>query len=170
MDFKTKIRDVTDFPKAGITFKDITPLLQDGPLFAAAIQQLAACFSEAAIDVVAAPEARGFLVGAPVAIVLAAGFVPVRKPGKLPFHTISHHYDLEYGNDVLEMHADAIRPGQRVLLVDDLLATGGTIQALAQMVAEQGGVVAGIAFLVELTALKGREKLSQHQVVSLIKF
>lgn len=170
MQFKLKIRDIENFPREGICFKDITPLMQDGDVFAAAIRQMAMPFTDMRIDVVAAPEARGFMVGAPVAIALGAGFIPVRKPGKLPAQTLSHHYDLEYGKDVLEIHADAIRPGQRVLLVDDLLATGGTIQAMENLVKELGGEVVGMSFLVELTELQGREKLGAEKIVSLIKY
>ncbi|SHI36391.1 adenine phosphoribosyltransferase [Propionispora hippei] len=170
MNFKEKIRVVMDFPEPGIRFKDITTLLKDGEAFQAAINQLAASFKDQQIDLVVGPEARGFAVGAPVAYALEAGFIPVRKPGKLPAETIRHQYSLEYGHDALEVHKDAILPGQRVLIVDDLLATGGTTLATIALIEELGGEVAGIAFMIELSYLQGRERLAGYNVVSLVSY
>lgn len=170
MNFKEKIRVVMDFPEPGIRFKDITTLLKDGEAFRAAINQLASSFKDQQIDLVVGPEARGFAVGAPVAYALGAGFIPVRKPGKLPAETIRHQYSLEYGHDALEVHKDAILPGQRVLIVDDLLATGGTTQATISLIEELGGEVAGVAFMIELSYLQGRERLAGYNVVSLVSY
>lgn len=170
MCLEAKIRDVFDFPIPGICFKDITTLIKDGSAFREAVEQLANPFQGEQIDLIVAPEARGFLLGAPVAFVLGAGFVPVRKPGKLPAEVVSYHYDLEYGQDILEIHKDSIQPGQNVLIVDDLLATGGTIKAVANLVQELGGVVKGFAFLVELSELNGRKELSGNQIVSLVTY
>lgn len=170
MNFKEKIRVVMDFPEPGIRFKDITTLLKDGEAFQAAINQLAGLFKEQQIDLVVGPEARGFAVGAPVAYALGAGFIPVRKPGKLPAETIRHQYSLEYGHDALEVHKDAVLPGQRVLIVDDLLATGGTTQATISLIEELGGEVAGVAFMIELSYLQGRERLAGYNVVSLVSY
>lgn len=164
------IRDVPDFPKKGIIFKDITPLLADASAFEATVDALASPRLGSRVDLVAGVESRGFIFGAAVAARLKAGFVPIRKPRKLPAATISETYELEYGTDTLEMHADAIRPGQRVLLVDDLLATGGTARAAAAMIRRLGADLAGIAFVIELEFLKGREKLTGLPVTSLVRF
>ncbi len=164
------IRDVQDFPQQGVLFKDITPMLQDGPAFHAAIDRLAAHYAGAGIQTVVGVESRGFIFGAPLAYQLNCGFVPVRKFGKLPNETVSVEYALEYGTNVVEIHKDAIKPGERVLIVDDLLATGGTVAASIELVEKLGGHIAGIAFLVELTFLKGREQLKGHDVFALIKY
>jgi adenine phosphoribosyltransferase len=164
------IRDVPDFPKPGIIFKDITPLLRERSAFGEAVAQLARPFRGAGVDLVVAAEARGFILGGAVARELGVGFVPVRKPGKLPAATTGETYQLEYGTDTLEIHTDAIRPGQRVLLLDDLLATGGTMAAMANLVGKLGAKVVGIAFLIELTFLHGREKLKGANVVTLIQY
>lgn len=170
MDLKEKIRVILDFPEPGIRFKDITTLLKDGKAFKYAIDQLAESCRDKNVDVVVGPEARGFLIGAPLAYALGVGFVPVRKAGKLPAETLESSYELEYGKDKVEIHLDAIQPGQRVLVVDDLLATGGTINTTIEMVKKLGGVVAGVAFLIELTYLDGRKKLHDYDVISLIKY
>ena len=170
MDLKTCIRDIPDFPKKGIIFKDITTLLQDKNAFRQAIDGLAEKFEDKKIDVVVAVDARGFIFGGAVAYKLGAGFVPVRKKGKLPYKTNSAAYELEYGTDTLEMHDDAIKPGQRVLIIDDLLATGGTVKAVTDLVKKLKGEIAGIGFLIELTFLKGIEKLKGFPVYSLIKY
>lgn len=170
MDLKEQIRSIPDFPTAGIVFRDITPLLGKPAALRQAIDQLVEPFTEDNIDLVVAPEARGFILGAAVAYGLGAGFVPVRKPGKLPSDTIEHTYELEYGEDTLTVHRDAISPGDRVLVLDDLLATGGTIRACCSMVEQLGGEVIALAFLVELSFLKGREKLDGYRVVSLIDY
>lgn len=162
------IRDVPDFPKKGIVFKDITPLLADGPAFEATLEALAAPYADAGIERVAGIESRGFIFGGAVAARLEAGFVPIRKPGKLPAASASETYELEYGTDTLEMHEDAVKPGCRVLIVDDLLATGGTARAAAKLVQRVGGEVVGIAFVVELTFLEGRSKLSGLPLRSLV--
>jgi adenine phosphoribosyltransferase len=164
------IRDIPDFPQRGILFKDITPLLQDAAAFHASLDRLAAHYAGSGIEMVVGVESRGFIFGAALAYLLNCGFVPVRKFGKLPHQTVSVEYSLEYGTNVVEMHTDAIRPGQRVLIVDDLLATGGTVSAAMELVEKLGGHIAGIAFLVELTFLKGREQLGGHDVFALIKY
>ena len=164
------IRDIPDFPQRGVLFKDITPLLQDAAAFHASLDRLAAHYAGSGIQMVVGVESRGFIFGAPLAYLLNCGFVPVRKFGKLPYQTVSVEYSLEYGTNVVEMHTDAIRPGQRVLIVDDLLATGGTTSAAMELVEKLGGHIAGIAFLVELTFLKGREQLGGHDVFALIKY
>jgi adenine phosphoribosyltransferase len=169
-DLRAKIRDIPDFPKPGIVFKDITPLLLDPGALDAAIGSLADWARPMQIDLVVAAEARGFILGAAIARELGAGFVPARKPGKLPASTVSAEYVLEYGVDALEMHADALADGARVLLHDDLLATGGTARALAQLVEGAGGVIAGCGFLVELTFLNGREALTPYDVHALVAF
>lgn len=165
---KSLIRDVPDFPQPGILFRDITPMLAHGEALHTAASLLASPFDS--IDLVVAIESRGFILGAPVALELGAGLVPVRKPGKLPYKTISESYALEYGTNTLEMHIDAIQPGQRVLIVDDLLATGGTVGAAIKLVEELGGEIAGISVLAELTFLHGRETVRPHGVHSLISF
>ncbi len=164
------IRDIPDFPQKGVLFKDITPMLQNGAAFHAAIEQLAAHYAGAGIQKVVGVESRGFIFGAPLAYMLNCGFVPVRKFGKLPYKTVNVEYALEYGTNVVEVHTDAIAPGERVLIVDDLLATGGTVLAALELVEKLGGQIAGIAFLVELTFLKGREHLKGHDVFALIKY
>jgi adenine phosphoribosyltransferase len=163
-DLKSQIRHVPDFPKPGILFYDITTLLQDAAGFRAAIDSLAVPFTDKGIDLVVGIESRGFIFGAPVADRIGAGFVPVRKPGKLPSTCVRASYALEYGTDTLEMHADAVRKGQRVLIVDDLLATGGTARATADLVKSVGGQVVALAFLIELAGLDGRAKLPGEQV------
>ena len=163
-DLKTHIRHVPDFPKAGILFYDITTLLQDPVGLRAAIDSIAGPFADQKIDLVVGIESRGFIFGAPVADRLGAGFAPVRKPGKLPSACIRESYALEYGTDTLEIHEDAVKPGQRVLIVDDLLATGGTARATTELVKKIGGTVHGLAFLIELVALNGRSKLTGENV------
>ncbi len=167
---KAKIRSVPDFPKAGILFYDITTLLQDKDGFRAAIDSLALPFKDEQIDLVVGIESRGFIFGAAVADRIGAGFSPVRKPGKLPSKTVRATYDLEYGSDALEMHDDAVRRGQRVLIVDDLLATGGTARATTDLVRRLGGDVRGLAFLIELVALNGRAKLTDEKIHSVLKY
>ena len=167
---KTRIRHVPDFPKAGILFYDVTTLLRDPDGFRIAIDQMASPFSSAGIDLVVGIESRGFILGSAVADRLGAGFVPVRKLGKLPAETIRASYSLEYGTDSLEMHRDAITPGQRVLIVDDLLATGGTASATVRLVKELGGIVVGVAFLIELVGLDGRSKLEGEQVSVVLSY
>lgn len=170
MDLKDKIRVIEDFPAKGISFKDITTLLKDAEGLRDCINQLAEKFKGLEIDVVVGPESRGFIFATPLAYILGTGFVPVRKPGKLPGETEKYEYNLEYGTDSLEIHKDAIKPGQKVLIVDDLLATGGTMIATAKLVETLGGEVAGLGFLIELEDLKGRERLSKYKVESLIKY
>jgi len=169
-DLKDYIRAVPDFPKPGILFRDITPLLAAPKAFRRAVEALAERFRHRGVDVVAAAEARGFLFAAPLALELEAALVPVRKPGKLPCQTLSYSYDLEYGTDTLEIHADAIQPGAKVLVVDDLLATGGTIEACCRLVEKAGGRVIGCAFVIELGELSGAAKIAQYEVVSLIRY
>ncbi|HEV7214522.1 MAG TPA: adenine phosphoribosyltransferase [Chloroflexota bacterium] len=165
-----KIRDIPDFPKPGILFKDITTLLQDGPAFREAMAALTERCRRLRPDVIVGMESRGFIFGAPVAYELGIGFVPVRKLGKLPATTISEAYALEYGTNTVEMHRDAITPGQRVVIVDDLLATGGTCRATIKLVERLDGVVAGIAFLVELSFLNGRQLLEGYSIESVIQY
>ncbi|HEX6939594.1 MAG TPA: adenine phosphoribosyltransferase [Longimicrobiales bacterium] len=167
---RRRIRDVLDFPRPGIVFKDITPVLGDRALYAAVIDDLAAAHAGQPVDHVVGIESRGFLFAAPLALRLGAGFVPVRKPGKLPYHTIRIEYELEYGTDALEAHEDAIRPGDRVLIVDDLLATGGTATAAARLVERLGGTVVGASFVVELGFLNGRERLGDVPVRAIVAF
>jgi adenine phosphoribosyltransferase len=169
-DLKTLIREVPDFPKPGILFYDITTLLKDKAGFRAVIDGLKQHYREASVDIVLGIEARGFIFAPALAYALGAGFVPVRKPKKLPAECVSVTYDLEYGTDTLEMHKDGIAPGTHVLIVDDLLATGGTAAAAARMVCQAGGIVAGLGFVVELTFLKGRTKLAGHDVFSLLQY
>ncbi|WP_028064324.1 adenine phosphoribosyltransferase [Solirubrobacter soli] len=170
MNLREFIRDIPDFPKTGIVFKDITPLLLDARALDFAVSSIAGYARPLNVDLVVAAEARGFILGAAVARELGVGFVPARKPGKLPAETVSAEYILEYGVDALEMHADALRDGVRVLLHDDLLATGGTARALGELVEGAGGVVAGCAFLVELSFLGGRERLAPFDVHTLIAY
>lgn len=170
MDLKQTVREIKDFPKEGIDFKDITTLLQDGKALKFAIDEFIADLKDKNVDIIVGPEARGFLMGTPVAYGMGIGFVPVRKPGKLPWEVESFEYDLEYGSNILQMHKDAIKPGQRVAIVDDLLATGGTMEAAAKLIEKLGGEVLGAVFLIELVGLSGREKLEEYEVKSLIKF
>ncbi len=170
MDLAKYIRDITDFPKPGILFKDITPLLAEPQAFQEAIRQFETQYRGRPVDAIAAAEARGFLFAAPLALILHKPLIPLRKPGKLPYQTHSLAYDLEYGRAELHVHTDGITPGAKVLLIDDLLATGGTMHAACGLVEKAGGVVAGCAFLVELLFLKGRERLAPHEVFSLIQY
>jgi adenine phosphoribosyltransferase len=169
-DLRAKIREVPDFPKPGILFYDITTLLKEPAAFAEVIDRMAEPVKDAGIDLVVGMESRGFIFAAPLAYKLGAGFVPVRKLGKLPAETIEVEYDLEYGTATLEVHRDAIETGQRVLIVDDLLATGGTVLGTIELVRRLGGEIAGLSFLVELTALNGREKLSEFAIHTLITY
>jgi len=164
------IRDIPDFPKPGVMFKDITPLLAHPDAFGAVIDRLAEHYAGAKIDTIAAAEARGFIFGAPLALKLNTGFVPIRKPGKLPYATVALEYQLEYGTDRLEVHTDAFAPGRRVLLLDDVLATGGTMRACCDLVRQAGAEVVGCAFVLELTFLEGRERLKPDDVFSLIAY
>jgi adenine phosphoribosyltransferase len=169
-ELKSRIRDIPDFPKEGIIFKDITTLLKDKDAFKKSVDLLAKKFKKENIELVVAVEARGFVFGAALAYKLGAGFVPIRKKGKLPGKTKSITYELEYGTDVLEIHEDAIHENSRVLIVDDLLATGGTIKAVTELVKAQKAIIAGVAFLVELRFLKGKNKLKDLPVYSIIKY
>jgi adenine phosphoribosyltransferase len=169
-DLRRFIRDVPDWPKKGILFRDITPLLGEPEAFSAAVDALCSDFRDKSIDYVAAVEARGFIFGAAVAERLSAGFVPIRKKGKLPSATESITYELEYGTDTLEVHNDAIDKGSNVLMVDDLLATGGTMAAACQLIEKIGGKIAGITFLIELTELGGRGKISRYKIVTVLKY
>jgi adenine phosphoribosyltransferase len=170
MDLAKYIRDIPDFPKPGILFKDITPLLAEPRAFQEAIDRLAAQYEGETVDAVAAAEARGFLFAAPLALHMRKPLIPLRKPGKLPYRTHALQYDLEYGSAELQVHIDGVVAGHRVLLVDDLLATGGTMEAGCKLIEKAGGQVASCAFLVELTFLKGRERLKPHEVFSLIQY
>lgn len=170
MDYKKYIADVKDFPIDGILFRDITPLLQNGEAFNNACDEIAKFTETVEADIIVGPESRGFIFGCPVACKLNKGFVPIRKPNKLPRETVSMSYDLEYGSNVLCIHKDAIKPGQRVVIVDDLLATGGTVETAAKLIESLGGVVAGFAFLIELTDLNGRELIKDYNIFSLIKY
>ena len=165
-----RIRDVPDFPKKGILFKDITPVLSDIDTLRASIKEMAAPFMNLEIDVVVGIESRGFIFGAPIADVLNCSFVPVRKPGKLPWKTETVSYELEYGTDALEIHKDAITEGQHVLIVDDLLATGGTAEATCKLVSKLGGNIKGLSVLIELEDLNGRKRLNQYNVHSLVQY
>ena len=170
LDLRRYIRSIPDFPKAGVMFRDITPLLLDATAFEEALRRMADPYAEGDVDVVVGAESRGFIFGAPIALRLGAGFVPIRKQGKLPADTVSVTYDLEYGTDTVEMHTDAVREGSRVLMVDDLLATGGTMAASCQMVEQAGGRIVGIEFLIELAFLAGRAKLEAYPVRSQIVY
>lgn len=167
---KASIREIPDWPKQGILFYDITTLLKDKTCFAQAIDALTAPYKDKKIDIVLGMEARGFIFAPTVAYALGAGFVPVRKPGKLPAEKLQINYELEYGTDSLEIHKDAVKPGQRALIVDDLIATGGTAKAVADMTESLGAKVEGLAFLVELSFLNGREKISRYAIHSLLKY
>lgn len=170
MDLKQYIASVQDFPKEGILFRDVTPLMANGEAFKEACSIIEKFAKEKNTDVIVGPESRGFIFGCPVACNLGIGFVPVRKPNKLPRETISYKYDLEYGSNELHMHKDGIKPGQRVLIVDDLLATGGTVEATIKMIEDLGGIVAGCAFLIELEGLNGRELLKGYDVLSVMSY
>lgn len=170
IDLRSLVRDVPDFPKPGILFRDITPLLADSGAFRTSIERLSAPFADRKIDAIVAAEARGFIFAAPMAVLLGAGFVPIRKPGKLPFDTHAFHYELEYGVDTLEMHVDGVRPGQRVLVVDDLLATGGTVDACCRIVERVGAEIVACAFAIELRALGGAQRLAPREIFSLIQY
>lgn len=170
MDYKQYIEIVEDYPKKGISFKDITPLMNNGEAFKSAIDEIVQFAKEKKIDLVVGPEARGFIIGCPVSYALGVGFAPVRKEGKLPREVIKVDYGLEYGRNVLTIHKDAIKPGQRVLVTDDLLATGGTIEATIKLVEELGGIVVGCAFLVELSYLDGMDKLKGYDVLTLMSY
>ncbi|MFL0251772.1 adenine phosphoribosyltransferase [Clostridium neuense] len=170
MDLKSKIRVIEGFPKEGISFKDITTLINDKEAYKYTIDSLAEYIKDKNVDVVVGPEARGFIFGAPLAYKIGAAFVPVRKKGKLPSDTVAVEYDLEYGKDSLEVHKDAIKPGQKVVIVDDLLATGGTIEAVAELIEKLGAELVGAEFVIELTDLKGRDKLKDYDVISLVQY
>ncbi|MCY6370457.1 adenine phosphoribosyltransferase [Clostridium ganghwense] len=170
MDLKENIRVIEGFPKEGISFKDVTTVLKDAKAFKYSVDKIADYLKDKNIDIVVGPEARGFLFGAPVAYAIDAGFVPVRKKGKLPSDTMGVEYSLEYGTDTLEMHKDAIKPGQRVAIVDDLLATGGTIESVVKLVEQLGGEVVSVDFIIELTELNGKDKLKGYDVMSLVKY
>lgn len=169
MDFKSKLRHVMNFPKEGIDFIDVTTVLQDGEVFKQALDMMLEKLDTFGnVDVIVAPESRGFIFGAPISYAKGIGFAPIRKPGKLPYKTLKIEYELEYGTDTLEIHEDAVKPGQRVVIIDDLLATGGTIESNIKLVEELGGEVAGLLFFVELDFLKGREKLKDYKVESIV--
>ena len=170
MDLKKYVALVEDYPKPGIKFRDITPLMGNGEAYKYATDKIVEFAKEHNIDLVVGPEARGFIFGCPVSYALGVGFAPVRKPGKLPREVVEYAYDLEYGSNVLCMHKDSLKPGQRVLIVDDLLATGGTIEATVKLIEELGGIVAGLAFLIELEDLKGKEKLKGYPILTLMKY
>lgn len=170
MNLEEKIRNVQDFPKEGIGFKDITTLICDGEGFKLAVDRMADYLREKKVDLIVGPEARGFIFGTPVAYALGVGFVPIRKPGKLPSEVETIEYDLEYGTDILEIHRDAIKPGQRVAIVDDLLATGGTTAAAVKLIEKLGGQVVCLEFLIELTFLNGRNKLEGYDVQTLVQY
>ena len=170
MDLKEKIRVIEGFPKEGISFKDITTLVADGDAFKESIERIVEHLKDKNVDVILGPEARGFIFGVPVAYALGVGFVPVRKKGKLPAETVSVDYSLEYGVDVLEIHKDAIKKGQKVAIVDDLLATGGTVEAVAKLVEKVGAEVVALDFAIELTELKGRDKLEGYEIMSLVQY
>ncbi len=170
LDLKQFIRNIPNFPKPGILFRDITPLLANPAAFRESIAQLASPFRTRGVDIVVAAEARGFIFAAPLALELNCGFTPIRKPGKLPFDTHAFHYELEYGQDTLEMHVDGVVRGQNVLVVDDLLATGGTVEACCRLVENSGANVVACAFVIELADLKGRERIAPREVVTLVTY
>ena len=169
MNFNDYIRNIPDFPKEGIIFKDITPLLKDKKVFKAAIDEMADEYKDMEIDYVVGIEARGFIIGTPMAYALDKGFIPVRKPGKLPYDKLTASYDLEYGSSELEIHKDAISEGDKILLFDDLLATGGTTKASVDLIEQLGGDIVGIAFLLELVDLNGREKIEEYDIFTLLR-
>lgn len=170
MELKSKIRIVEDFPIKGISFKDITTVIENGDALRESVNEFVDLLKDKKVDAIVGPEARGFIFGVPVAYAMGVGFVPVRKKGKLPGETISVTYDLEYGTDTVEMHKDAIKPGMRVAVIDDLLATGGTISAVAELVRKAGGEIVSLNFLIELTELKGRDKLKDYEVKALVEY
>ena len=171
MDFASKIRNIPDFPIEGVLFRDITTLIRDKDAYPALIDEMAASLSDREVDLVIGPEARGFVIGAALAYALGAGFVVARKPGKLPYKTMRYEYGLEYGNDILEIHEDAIQPGQRVVFADDLLATGGTALATLKLVEQAGGIVVGVRFAIELSSeFDGRKPLAGYDVQSIMQF
>jgi adenine phosphoribosyltransferase len=170
IDLSKHVRDIPDFPKPGILFRDITPMLGHPAAFQAAIDRLVDRYKDEQVDMIVAAEARGFIFAAPLALSLNVGFVPIRKPGKLPFDTHSFHYELEYGVDTLEMHVDGVAEGQRVLVVDDLLATGGTVGACCKLLEKSGAEIVACAFVIELTGLGGAEAVAPHQVFSLLQY
>ena len=170
MDLRAHMRSIPDFPTPGILFWDITPLLADAAALSAAIDQLTEPFKGRGVDIVSAVEARGFIFGSAVAKALGAGFVPIRKKGKLPFETHAISYGLEYGKDTIEVHTDAIEAGTKVLMVDDLLATGGTVAAACELIEKLGGDIVGLTFLIELPALKGRDKLKQYTINTVMTY
>ncbi len=170
MDLKQYVSEVQDWPKKGVSFKDITTIMDNGEAYGYATDQIVEYAREKEVDIVVGPEARGFIIGCPVAYSMGIGFAPVRKEGKLPREVIRYEYDLEYGSNVLTMHRDAIKPGQRVLITDDLLATGGTIEATIKLIESLGGIVAGIAFLIELKYLDGRKHLEGYDTISLLTY
>lgn len=170
MNLKNYIATIEDYPQEGVTFRDISPLMANGNAYSYAIREIVQYATDKKIDMIVGPEARGFIVGCPVAYELGVGFAPVRKPGKLPREVIEAHYEKEYGIDTLTMHADAIKPGQRVLIVDDLLATGGTVKATIEMIERLGGIVAGCAFLIELDGLNGRQAIEGYDTKVLMNF
>lgn len=170
IDVRSLVREIEDFPTKGISFKDITTVLKRGDALRYVVQEMAAPFRSARPEVIAGVESRGFIFGAPIAYELGAGFVLIRKPGKLPGPTLSAQYELEYGHDTLEIHQDAVQPGQRVLMVDDLLATGGTMRAAADLVERLGGRIVGFTFMLELAFLGGRRKLQGYEVASLVEY
>ncbi|MGJ0846071.1 adenine phosphoribosyltransferase [Tissierella praeacuta DSM 18095] len=170
MELKSKIRIIEDFPEKGISFKDITTLLKDGKAFKDVIDRIVEDLKGKEIDYIAGPEARGFVIGSAVAYALGVGFIPIRKPGKLPAEVVSHKYELEYGSNTLELHLDAIENGKKVVVVDDLLATGGTILSVINLIESIGGEVVALEFLIELESLKGRKKLQDYHINSLVKY
>lgn len=170
MDLKEYIADVPDFPEEGIIFRDISPLMADGEAYRYATNEIVQYAKNKGVDMIVGPEARGFIVGCPVAYELGIGFAPARKKGKLPRETVEVNYGLEYGNDILQIHKDAIKPGQKVLVCDDLLATGGTIAATIKLIEQLGGEVVGTAFLVELSELKGRDKIKDYDILALMEY
>lgn len=170
MDLNDYVASIPDFPSKGILFRDVTPMMQDGKALHEACDLIIKYAKEKGTEIIVGPESRGFLIGCPAAYALNVGFIPVRKPGKLPRETISCKYDLEYGSNELQIHADAIKKGQKVLIIDDLLATGGTVEATAKLVEQLGGEVVGCAFLIELEDLKGRELLKKYDVYAALKY
>lgn len=170
MNLREYVSEVENWPKEGVQFKDITTIMDNGEAFGYAVNQIAKYAEDKDVDIIVGPEARGFIIGCPVAYRLGIGFAPVRKPNKLPRETISYEYDLEYGKNTLEIHKDAIKPGQRVLITDDLLATGGTIEAAIHLVEKLGGEVVGLAFLIELNYLNGRDKIKDYDFISLLEY
>lgn len=170
MDYKKIIKTIPNYPKEGIMFRDVTPIIQDGEAYKAACSELCEFAKKMGAEVIAGPESRGYFFGCPIAISLGVGFVPVRKPGKLPREVISESYDLEYGSNTLCMHVDAIKPGQKVVVIDDLLATGGTVKATINLIERLGGIVVGCAFFIELVDLKGRKTIGDYPIYTLVEF